>query len=185
MVTSLSDQIDADILPLDLVRDKALYGRLRGHVSRSNPLWEKAKSGIEALVVFQGPNAYISPRWYVNGTKSGRNAPSWNYVTVHAYGSLQIIEDPDWMQAHLQALTIRHEKERENPWTLESASPDFVTQMIKGVVGFEIPITRIVGKWFLSQHRTQADKDNLALALSKESAFGSKEIANLIRAQCI
>ena len=183
LVTSVSGQVDADLLPIDLVRDHAPYGMLRGHVSRSNPLWKRAESDGEAMVIFQGPNAYISPRWYVNGSKSGRNAPSWNYVTVHAYGTLRIVEKPAWLSAHLQALTGQQERRRIDPWTLADASLEFVNRMLEGIVGFEITVTRLIGKWFLSQQRTQADKESVALALSEQGAGGSVDIAKLILSQ--
>jgi len=183
LVTSLSGQMDANLLPIDLVRDHAPYGMLHGHVSRSNPLLQRAESIAEAMVIFQGPNAYISPQWFVNGTKSGRNAPSWYYVTVHAYGTIRMVDEPAWLHAHLHALTNRREKGRVNPWTLANASPDFVNQMIKGVVGFEITVTRLVGKWFLGQQRTQADRESVALSLSEDGTFGTGDIAKLILAQ--
>ncbi len=185
LVLLSSGQLEANLLPMELLRGDGGNGVLRGHLSRSNPLWQQVKDSADALVVFQGPNAYISPRWYVNGVKSGGNAPGWNYVTVHAYGSLRMVHEPAWLQAHLQSLVEKQESGRADPWSLAEAAPDFTARMLPGIVGLEITISRLVGKWFLSQQRTPADRASVAAALAREPQGHGTAIAQLLLAQTV
>lgn len=181
VIVSSAQDLAADLLPIELVRNGA-HGCLRGHVSRANPLWQRLAEGAQAMLVFQGPNAYISPRWYVNGTRSGRNAPSWNYITVHAWGPVRVVQDPAWLRAHLSALANHQEAGRPDPWAVADASPAFVDDMLPHIVGFEMEIQRLQGKWFLSQQRTPADRQSIAQALQRESPprHGASQMAALL-----
>jgi transcriptional regulator len=168
-------RLEAFLMPIELVSDDE-QGLLRGHVVRANHLSNVA-AGTELLAVFQGPNAYISPRWYVNGQKSGRVAPSWNYSTVHASGPVRLIDDPAWVRAHLSSLTDAQESPRERPWSLAEAPPDFIDGLVQRLIGLEIKITRLEGKQFLSQTRTPADHESIVKHLRVESRQSAKDVA--------
>ena len=135
---------EAFLMPLELVASES-NGVLRGHAARTNH-FSTVPSGSRVLVIFQSANAYISPRWYVTVNDNGRVAPSWNYATVHATGSLHFIDDAAWVRRHLESLTSAHESSRAIPWSLREAPPDFIDGLVKRLVGIEIPIDRIEGK---------------------------------------
>ncbi|MGJ7567491.1 FMN-binding negative transcriptional regulator [Variovorax sp. GB1R11] len=137
-----------------------------------------------ATVVFQGPNAYVSPRWYVNGQRSGRLAPSWNYVAVQAQGTLRFIDDPSWVLSHLASLTASQEETREvrgDAWSLGDASPEFVDNAVQRLGGFEIEIHALTGKRFLSQQRTEADRRSVIAHLQREASPLAHALAALIQ----
>lgn len=172
---------DAHLLPLEWVDEAgASPGRLRGHVSRGHMLVDEASDGQAVLAVFQGPNAYISPRWYVNGQRSGQVAPSWNFVAVQARGRLRWVDDPAWLQAHLAALTQAQEARRVPPWTLDDANPEFLARSAGHLRGFEITLSALAGKRFLSQQRTPADRQSLVAHLQAEDSGMARDVAALI-----
>jgi len=177
LVVPCSTGLEANLLPIETVSATVI----RGHAARSNPLWRDALPGQQATVIFQGPNTYISPHWYVNGAKSGRRAPSWNYVTVHAHGTLRFIDDAAWMKQHLTDLTQQQEGPRENPWRYEDAPPEFTQRMGEVLYGIEMTVDRLTSKWFLSQQRTPADRESVVRHLQAERTWGSAEIARLIQ----
>jgi transcriptional regulator len=168
-------QLQAHPMPLEIVGDG--LGTIRGHVARSHPLWRTTPRGTEVLSVFQGPNAYISPRWYVNGQRTGRVAPSWNYTTVHASGRIRFIDDETWVSEHLASLTSFQESRRAHPWQVTDARADFVADMVRQLVGLEIAVERIEGKNFLSQQRTPADRESLARHLRAEPLGSAADVA--------
>lgn len=172
--------LEVNLLPLDLSA-KGPRGTLSGHVARSHSLWIEGCKECEITVIFQSPNAYISPRWYVNGQTTRRNAPSWNYVAVQACGTLRFFEGAEWMLAHLSSLTAAQEEKRPYPWSMTDASPEFVTQTASYLVGFEIEIRQVVGKKFLSQQRTEADRSSLVSNLMLDRSPGSRAVASLIK----
>ena len=179
-VVARASGLEVNLLPLDLSA-KGSCGTLSGHVARTHSLWVEGCKEYEITVIFQSPNAYISPRWYVNGQSTRRNAPSWNYVAVQACGTLRFVEGTDWMTAHLSKLTATHEDKVSQPWTTADASPEFLAQMANHLVGFEIEIRDLVGKKFLSQQRTEADRSSLVSNLMLDSSPGSRTIASLIK----
>lgn len=149
--TLVTQGLDANHLPILLNN-----GVLRGHVARANPVW---KSGAgEALAIFLGPHAYVSPGWYPSKTETGKAVPTWNYITVHARGAIQWIQDCDWLRAHVTALSAAHETGRENPWTIADAPASYVDGLLRAIVGFELTVTSLEGKWKLSQNRDAADR---------------------------
>lgn len=172
---------DAYLLPVEVQEESGTSpGLLRGHVPRGHPLTNTSADGQEVLLVFQGPNAYISPRWYVNGQRSGQVAPSWNFVAVQARGHLHRVDDRAWLRAHLQALTRAQEERRTQPWTLEEAHPEFVERMTGRLVGFEIRLSGLTGKRFLSQQRTAADRQSLIAHLKTEDRGMARDVAALL-----
>jgi transcriptional regulator len=140
-------------------------GILRAHVARANPLWREARADVESLVVFQGPQAYISPSFYPSKAEHGKVVPTWNYVMVQARGRLRAIDDPAWVEAFVTRLTERHEAPRAKPWAVSDAPADFVATMLKAIVGIEITLTALTGKWKVGQNRSVADRAGVAKGL--------------------
>jgi transcriptional regulator len=163
LVTHSVQGLGADHIPFEIAAPSAAapFGILRAHVARANPLWRQA--GAEVLAVFQGPSAYVSPSLYEEKPVTGKVVPTYNYAVVHAHGVLRAIEDPAWILALLERLTGRHEAARAAPWAVRDAPPEFVDTLLKAIVGIEIPIGRLQGKWKLSQNRPQSDQAAVAL----------------------
>lgn len=162
LVTHDDAGLNADHIPFEIGAPtaEAPYGTLRAHVARANPLWRQA--GAEVLAVFQGPSAYVSPSLYAEKPVSGKVVPTYNYAVVHAHGVLRAIEDPAWILALLERLTAHHEAARGAPWAVRDAPPAYIDAMLKAIVGIEIALTRLQGKWKLSQNRPPADQAAVA-----------------------
>jgi transcriptional regulator len=141
-------------------------GILRAHVARANPLWREARGDIDSLVVFQGPQAYISPSFYPSKAEHGKVVPTWNYVMVQARGKLRAIDDADWLRTFVTRLTERHETPRADPWAVSDAPADYITTMLRAIVGIEIALTSLSGKWKVSQNRSAADREGVARGLA-------------------
>lgn len=148
---------------------------LRGHVARANPVW-KAGEGA-ALAIFLGPHAYVSPSWYPSKAATGKAVPTWNYITVHARGRVCWIQDADWLRAHVAALSDLHEAPRAQPWEMSEAPESYIESMLRGIVGFEIVIERLEGKYKLSQNRDGADRAGVREAFLRE---GRHDLAGLM-----
>jgi transcriptional regulator len=153
LITLTSSGLDANHIPLLLSAEEGEFGVLRGHVARANPFWKDFVATTEALAVFQGVDAYISPSWYPTKKENGKAVPTWNYAVVHASGPLRIIDDAEWLRKLLTRLTTHHEAGMAQPWSIGDAPPDYIDKMISAVVGIEIPITRLEGKWKVSQNQ--------------------------------
>jgi transcriptional regulator len=145
-----------------LGREDGMLGVLRGHLSRANAQWKDFSEEIEALAIFSGPQHYISPTWYSEKMDMGRVVPTWNYAVVHAYGPLKIIEDQSWLRGHLESLTNIHEASSPTPWKVADAPEEYVASQIRGIVGFEVAISRLEGKWKTSQNRSERDRVGVA-----------------------
>ena len=163
--------LEANHIPLELDPAPAPLGTLRGHVARGNPVWRELSRDVEALAIFQGPQAYISPAWYPTKRETGKVVPTYNYAVVHAYGPVRIIEDRAWLRGLVERLTTRHEAGRPGAWKVTDAPADFVEQMLGAIVGIEIPLTRLVGKWKVSQNRPAADREGVVQALRGSNRF--------------
>jgi len=181
LVTLGPDGIDANHIPFELDPQPAPFGTLRGHVARANPLWREPPRGVDALVIFQGPQAYVSPSWYPSKQESGKVVPTWNYVVVHAHGPLRIVDDRDWLRALVERLTRRHEAGRREPWDVTDAPPDFIETQLAAIVGIEIPIARLAGKWKASQNRLPRDRSGAAEGLAREGGESAAAMADLVR----
>ncbi|HET9977652.1 MAG TPA: FMN-binding negative transcriptional regulator [Burkholderiaceae bacterium] len=151
----------ADLIPLEF--DDA-GNTLRGHVARANPLWRHA--GAQALAVFTGPEAYISPGWYASKREHGKVVPTWNYTMVQARGVLRAVDDAPWLRALVGRLTDQHEARQAAPWKVDDAPADFVQQTLRAIVGIEIALDALVGKWKVSQNRSAADRAGTAQGLA-------------------
>lgn len=156
-------------------RDGALY--LQGHVARANPQVADFDGGVEALAIFTGPHAYISPSWY----EAGPAVPTWNYATVHAYGPARRIEDAAWLRDLVRRLSERHEAREPMPWDMQKLPEDYVQSMLKGIVGVEIAVSRLEGKFKLSQNRPAADRPRIIAALERRADPESRAVAQLMR----
>lgn len=167
----------ASPLPMLLDSASAPLGVLRGHLSKGNEHW-RTLEGADVLVMFQGPNAYVSPTWYASKAEHGRVVPTWNYVIVHARGVAHVMDDDRWLRRHISQLTETHESGRESPWHVTDAPRSFVDAQIQGIVGIEVEIRQIDGKWKVSQNRTVEDRRAVAAGLE---STGHGEMAALVR----
>jgi transcriptional regulator len=163
-------ELAADVLPFEVDRVGERW-RLVGHVARANPLW-RAADGQAVLVLFQGPQAYVSPNWYPSKAAHGKAVPTWNYTMVQAHGRLRAIDDAAWKQALVTRLTTRHEAGRAQPWQVSDAPPDYLEAMLRAIVGIEIEVTRLEGKFKLSQNRPAADRAAVVEGLRADAAAG-------------
>jgi transcriptional regulator len=171
LVVLTGDGIEANHLPLLLRKSSSEYGAVVGHIARANPLWEKIKPDTEVLVIFHGPDAYISPNWYPTKREHGKVVPTWNYAVVHARGKLHIVDDAQWLNELLRELTEIHEATFEQPWSVNDAPADYVEKMTKAIVGIEINITNLQGKWKLSQNQPDANQQGVIAGLSGTSTI--------------
>ena len=164
VVTHGEAGLGADHIPFEIGAPtaEAPFGVLRGHVARANPLW---RNEADTLVLFQGAQAYITPAWYEEKARTGKVVPTYNYAVVHGHGRLRAIHDAPWLLATLERLTARHEAAQTMPWRLDDAPPDYLAKMLAAIVGIEIPLTRIEGKWKVSQNRSAPDKSTIAAGL--------------------
>lgn len=156
----------ADHIPLEYDADSRT---LRGHVARANPLWRQA-NGQRVLALFSGPQAYVSPSWYATKAITHKVVPTWNYAVVHAHGVLSAVDDAPWLHALVTRLTAHHEAPRARPWAVADAPIDYVQQMLRAIVGIEIAVTELIGKWKLSQNRDVADRAGVSAGLRAERA---------------
>ena len=172
--------VDANSVPFVLDAEGDAPGVLRAHVARANPLWQEARDDAEALVVFQGAQGYVSPGWYPSKAVHGKVVPTWNYVMVQARGRLRAIDDRTWLRAFVTRLTERHERSRPAPWAVADAPADFLETMLGAIVGIEIELTSLVGKWKVSQNRSAADRAGVVDGLVRE--HGDEALAAEVRA---
>jgi len=157
--------LEANALPFVLDPEPAPWGTLRAHVARANPVWREARSDVDALVVFQGPQAYVSPNAYPSKAESGKVVPTWNYVMVQARGPLRVVDDVHAARAFVTRLTERHEAAQARPWAPSDAPADYIDTMLRAIVCIEIPLSSLTGKYKLSQNRSGADRDGVIRAL--------------------
>lgn len=182
LVTHDASGLCADHLPFEISAPtpEAPFGILRAHVARANPLWRQAHDK-QALVVFQGQQAYISPAWYEEKALSGKVVPTFNYAVVHAHGTLRAVDDPVWLLGLLERLTERHEARQSAPWQVGDAPTAYIEQMLKAIVGIEVVLTRLEGKWKISQNRSQADQNSIAAGLDASGEAPALAMAALMR----
>jgi transcriptional regulator len=182
LVTLAADGLVANHIPFLLDPDRGPHGTLRGHVARSNPVWKAHRPDMEALAIFQGPDGYISPALYPTKAETGKVVPTWNYAVVHAYGPLRVFDDVEWLRHMVTELTDRHEAMRAQPWAVTDAPDDFIDPLLKAIVGIEIPITRIEGKFKMSQNRPPADRTGVKFGLRSSKNPEDAMVADLVEA---
>ncbi len=165
LITHGERGLDANHLPFELDTEEGEHGLLRAHVARNNPLWQEASHGDEVLVIFKAADAYISPNWYPSKQVHHQQVPTWNYSVVHAHGRIRIHDDARFVRRLLTNLTRRHEAAAPAPWRMADAPREYIEAMVQTVVGIEIEITELVGKFKLSQNKAEADRQGAADAL--------------------
>ena len=168
LVTFGASGLFASQLPMVLDERAAPFGMLRCHVSRANAQWKDFDPDVQALAIFSGAEHYISPAWYAEKQATGKVVPTWNYVVVHAYGYLKVMDDVAWLRAHVESLTKIHEAGMQKPWAVSDAPEEYVAPMLKGIVGLEMKIERLEGKWKLSQNRSEEDRRGVVEGLEDD-----------------
>jgi transcriptional regulator len=184
LITAGPGGLQANAIPFlvysDLAaKDFAPHGTLRAHMARGNPQWRELAAAGECLVVFQGPQQYITPSWYPTKQEHGKVVPTWNYVTVHAWGAPQVIEDSGWLRRQIEDLTNLNEGALPKPWKVDDAPEQYLASQMKGIIGIEIPIARIEGKWKVSQNRPEVDRAGVVAGL-REGGEPSAVMAALV-----
>ena len=180
LVTLGADGLNANHIPLHLSPESGPYGVLRGHVARVNPVWNDLHADMDVLAIFHGPQAYITPSWYPTKAETGKAVPTWNYTTVHAYGRLRCIESPVWLHDHLEALTNAQEAAFSTPWQVADAPEDYVGRMLNAIVGIEISITRLQGKWKTSQNQPGRNQEGVVRGLRTLGSTDADLMADLV-----
>ena len=160
----------------------ALAGVLTGHVARANPIWQEFDPATDVLAIFQGPQAYVSPSWYPTKHEHGRVVPTWNYAVVQAHGKLMVRDDAAWAHALVEELTREHESARPAPWAVGDAPDEYIAQLTRAIVGIEIPITRLAGKWKTSGNQPAANRAGAARGLAASASETDRRMAELIAA---
>ncbi len=182
LVVNTVDGPSVDHIPLEFDATSGSNGRLVGHIARSNPLWRQFESG-PALAVFCARHGYVSPDWYVSKAIDPRVVPTWNYAAVHVSGTLRFFHDADRIKELLVRLTDRFESARPTPWRMSDAPAEFVQRLVGGVVGVELQIDRMQGKWKLSQNRPRDDRDGVMAGLRREGGGDGAALADLMAMQ--
>ena len=175
LITAGPGGLLANPLPFLIDSEESPRGTLRVHLARANPQWRELAAIAQCLIVFQGPQQYVSPSWYPTKRETGKVVPTWNYVTVHAWGRPCVIDDAAWLRRQIEDLTHLKEGTQPAPWKVDDAPAQYVASQMKGIVGVEIPIDRIEGKWKVSQNRPQADRAGVVAGLR-----GSSETAEIM-----
>jgi transcriptional regulator len=183
LVTAGPDGIIATPLPMLLAAEEGEQGVLYGHMARANPHWQMPVSG-DALAIFMGPDAYVSPSWYASKQTDGKVVPTWNYVAVHVYGKVEFFDDPSRLLDVVSTLTDRHESGRPDRWSVADAPADYIAAMLRGIVGVRLPVARIDAKRKMSQNRSAADRAGVAAALAASEDPADRAAAALIPRTC-
>jgi transcriptional regulator len=182
LVVNTANGPSVDHIPLEFEASLGAKGCLLGHIARSNQLWREFESG-PGLAVFSGHQAYISPDWYASKAGDPRVVPTWNYAAVHVSGTLRFFHDSDRIREILERLTDRFESNRPTPWRMNDAPPEFISQLAGAVVGIELEIEKMIGKWKLSQNRPLEDRDGVIAGLRREAGAGTAALADLMQAR--
>ena len=181
IVTAGKDGLLVNHIPFLLDPTAGEHGTLRGHVARANPVWQDFSRSTESVVIFQGPASYVSPNWYPTKHQTAKAVPTWNYAVVHAHGFLKVIDDRDWLLDIVTQLTHTHEATQALPWQISDAPKEYIDRMIEMIVGIEIPISTLVGKWKMSQNRTREDRLGVVAGLESKHESEAQGVAELVR----
>jgi transcriptional regulator len=180
-VTHTEEGLVANHIPFVLDRSRGRFGTLLGHVSRANRVWAQLQTPAQSVVMFQGPQSYITPGWYPTKHQDGKVVPTWNYSVVHAHGAARAIDDRDWLHAMLVQLTAANESSQASPWKVTDAPVDYIEKMARAVVGIEIPIERLVGKLKVSQDEPMQDRLGTVTGLMAEGTENATKMASLVK----
>jgi transcriptional regulator len=180
LITTTAEGPVADHVPLEFDPAAGPIGTLRGHVARANPMWQRHLGGQPVLAIFQGPAAYVSPSFYPSKQADPRVVPTWNYAVVHATGPITFTHDAEWLRRLVGRLTDWQESARTPPWHVEDAPGDFVDRMLRAIVGFEIRIERLEGKWKMSQNQPAANRAGVATGLRNTADSNAVAVAQIV-----
>lgn len=182
LITVSEDGIEANHLPFELNAHNGELGTLLCHVARNNRVWQHAENAAhESLIIFQGPSAYISPNLYPTKQETHKVVPTYNYIVVHAYGRIIVHDNEKWVRGAVGRLTRKYEASREIPWKMSDAPRDFIQEELQNIVGLEIPVTRLVGKWKLNQNRAEVDQKSVIANLAESGLEDEREIAQVMQ----
>ncbi len=173
LVVTTAQGLEANHIPLLIDPAPTPWGTLCGHVARANPVWRTCDRNTEVLAVFQGAQGYITPSWYPSKAQHGKVVPTWNYAVVHAHGPLIVHDDVEWLRKLVTRLTVSQESPRVKPWHVTDAPPSYIDTMLKAIVGIEIPLSRLQGKWKMSQNRLPQDRDGVIQSLESQGDAAS------------
>ncbi|MBN3767224.1 FMN-binding negative transcriptional regulator [Burkholderia sp. Ac-20365] len=182
MVTLSPTGLDANHIPFEFDATKGPHGTLRAHVARANPVWQEAAQNPDTLVIFQGPTAYISPNWYPSKHDAHRQVPTYNYMVVHAHGRIAVHDDETFVRGLVARLTRKMEAGEPVPWKMGDAPADFISQMLGAIVGIEIELTKLTGKWKLGQNKASVDRRGAASALAERGSDAQRAVSDAMLA---
>ena len=182
LVTMSAGGLNANHIPLHLTETPAPFGTLRGHVARANPLLRDLAGEIETLAVFHGPDSYITPSWYATKKETGKVVPTWNYAVVHAYGFLRVVDDAAWLRGQLESLTAHNEASFPEPWAVADAPREYTEQIMAAIVGMEMVVTRMSGKWKASQNQPPKNQAGVVAGLKAGGEPDALWMAALVEA---
>jgi transcriptional regulator len=177
LITLNDDGLQANHIPFEIESAPEPFGTLYAHVARANPVWRDLSRNHDALVIFQGPQSYVSPSWYVSKRETGMVVPTWNYVVVHARGRLEPIDDPAWLRAFVEKLTKTHEQVQTEPWNISDAPAQYIENQLTAIIGLKLTITGLIGKWKLNQNRSARDRASVIQALVERGTESSLSMA--------
>src|SRR5215470_6268836 len=163
-----------------VLKGEGAYGVIECHLARANPHWKGLAAATEALMIFQGPEGYITPNWYPSKALHGKVVPTWNYAVVHAYGRPEVMKDKDWLHRRVTELTAQQERSEAKPWMLSDAPASYIDVMLRGIVGFRFAVTRLEGKWKMSQNRDAKDRDGVAKGLGQRGDGDDLEMVEIV-----
>ncbi len=182
LVTYSASGVEANHLPISISwQGDKLY--LHAHIAKVNTLWQSVAEGSEVLIIFNGPNAYISPNHYPTKQQTGKAVPTWNYVAVHVKGDIRFIHDPTWIHQALETLTTEHEAQNDKPWAMSDAPATYINKMLPAIVGIEIAVTSMKGQWKLSQNQPEINRIGVIKGLSEQKSTNADKIAAMVQAQ--
>lgn len=181
LVTVGAEGLEANHIPLQLAVSASGLATLSGHMARANPAWNEAGEIHDALAIFQGPASYISPSWYPTKQEHGKVVPTWNYVAVHAHGTLKFHTDPAWIRAQLECLTNHMESMQPRPWAVSDAPSDFIGKLMEHIVGIELAVERLAGKWKVSQNQTAANQAGVIHGLDSTGEAAGLDMAKIVK----
>ncbi|MGP4845543.1 FMN-binding negative transcriptional regulator [Marinobacter sp. 1Y8] len=180
LITVDDDGPVANHMPFVIDTTRGERGVLQCHVARRNPVWQTLAKDPRALAIFQGPDAYISPNWYPSKQETGKAVPTWNYIAVHARGQAQIMDNPDWLLHHLNHLTDHHERTQSAPWQVADAPGEYIEKMMGAIVGIEIPISTLTGKWKASQNQPDNNRQGVIQGLHNRQETTANAMADWV-----
>ena len=182
LVTLNAGAIVASHIPMMLDPEPAPNGTIHCHLARANSQWRDVAPDTEALAIFQGPDAYITPSWYAAKRETGKVVPTWNYVAIHAYGRVRFFDDAERLRGLVTRLTELHDGERPAPWAVADAPAGYIDAMLKAIVGVELPISRLEGKWKMNQNRRESDIEGVIEGLKASERAGDRAVADVMAA---